>query len=154
MSDTSPRLFNAVLYVNEEGFAKGKTLSEIRARTENRMRVDRIQRTDTLFLAKLPSVTLQPGDRLYVKDTAERLKEFEQSLGATLYNVTDGEHPVGDDVPLETEGQQLAEGLHFPPRELMVADGAGVGEKIDLVEEVLPPVGIDIDGHHSPLWAP
>ncbi|MFW2403654.1 MAG: SLC13 family permease [Gammaproteobacteria bacterium] len=109
MSDTSPRLFSAVLYINEDGFAPGKTLSEIRARTENRMRVDRIQRTETLFVAKLPSVTLQPGDRLYVKDSAERLKEFEQALGATLYNVTDGEHPVGEDVPLETEGQQLAE---------------------------------------------
>jgi len=109
IADSSPRLFNAVLYVNEEGFAPGKTLAEIRTRTENRMRVDRIQRTDTLFVAKLPSVKLQPGDRLYVKDTAERLKEFEQSLGATLYNVSDGEHPIGDDVPLVTEGQQLAE---------------------------------------------
>ena len=68
IADASPRLFNAVLYVNEDGFAPGKTLSEIRARTENRMRVDRIQRTDTLFLAKLPSVTLQPGDRLFVKE--------------------------------------------------------------------------------------
>lgn len=109
IADASPRLFNAVLYVNADGFAPGKTLSEIRARTENRMRVDRIQRTETLFVAKLPSVMLQPGDRLYVKDTAERLKEFETALGATLYNVSDGEHPVGEDVPLETEGQQLAE---------------------------------------------
>jgi len=73
------------------------------------MRVDRIQRTETLFVAKLPSVMLQPGDRLYVKDSAERLKEFEQALGATLFNVTDGEHPVSDEVPLVTEGQLLAE---------------------------------------------
>jgi len=109
MSDTSPRLFSAVLYINEEGFAPGKMLSEVRARTEGRMRVDRIQRTETLFVAKLPSVKLQPGDRLYVKDSAERLKEFEQALGATLFNVSDGEHPVSDEVPLETEGQQLAE---------------------------------------------
>ena len=109
MSDTAPRLFSAVLYINEEGFAPGKTLSEVRVRTEGRMRVDRIQRTETLFVAKLPSVKLQPGDRLYVKDSAERLKEFEQALGATLFNVSDGEHPVSDEVPLETEGQQLAE---------------------------------------------
>lgn len=109
MADTSPRLFNAVLYVNETGFATGKTLAEIRSRTEHRMRVDRIQRTDTLFVAKLPSVTLQPGDRLYVKDSAEKLKEFEKALGATLYNVADGEHPISEEVPLATEGQQLAE---------------------------------------------
>jgi di/tricarboxylate transporter len=73
------------------------------------MRVDRIQRTETLFVAKLPSVKLQPGDRLYVKDSAEKLKEFEKALGATLYNVTDGEHPISEEVPLATEGQQLAE---------------------------------------------
>ena len=109
MSDTSPRLFSAVLYINEDGFAPGKMLSEIRAKTEGRMRIDRIQRTETLFLAKLPSVKLQPGDRLYVKDSAERLKEFEQTLGATLFNVSDGEHPVSDEVPLATEGQQIAE---------------------------------------------
>jgi len=109
MSDTAPRLFSAVLYINEDGFAPGKTLTEIRAKTEGRMRVDRIQRSETLFVAKLPSVKLQPGDRLYVKDSAERLKEFEQALGATLFNVSDGEHPVSDEVPLETEGQQLAE---------------------------------------------
>lgn len=109
MSDTSPRLFSAVLYINEDGFAPGKTLSEIRAKTENRIRIDRIQRTESLFVAKLPSVTIQPGDRLYVKDSAERLKEFERALGATLYNVSDGEHPISEEVPLATEGQQLAE---------------------------------------------
>lgn len=109
ITDMSPRLFSAVLYINEDGFAPGKTLSEIRAKTEGRMRIDRIQRTETLFVAKLPSVKLQPGDRLYVKDSAERLKEFEQTLGATLFNVSDIEHPVSDEVPLETEGQQLAE---------------------------------------------
>jgi di/tricarboxylate transporter len=109
LADTSPRRFSSVLYINENSFASGKTLSEIRAKTDNRIRVDRIQRTETLFVAKLPSVTLQPGDRLYVKDSAERLKEFERALGATLYNVSDGEHPISDDVPLVTEGQQLAE---------------------------------------------
>ena len=111
MSDTSPRLFNAVLYVNEESFAAGKTLSEVLAKTENRLRVDRIQRTESLFLAKLPSVKLQPGDRLYVRDTSDRLKEFESTLGATLFNDSPGEtsEPVTDEAPLDTEGQQLAE---------------------------------------------
>jgi len=109
MSDTSPRLFNAVLYVGEDSFANGKTLADLRAKTENRIRIDRIQRTENLFVAKLPSVKLQTGDRLFLKDTADRLKEFEQVLGTTLYNVSDVEHPVSDEVPLATEGQQLAE---------------------------------------------
>jgi di/tricarboxylate transporter len=109
LQDTSPRLFNAALYVNEGSYAAGRTLSEVLAKTEGRMRVDRIQRTESLFLAKLPSVKLQPGDRLYVRDTSERLKEFERMLGATLYNVGDGEGPVTEEVPLDSEGQQLAE---------------------------------------------
>ena len=109
MSDTSPRIFSGVLYINENSFASGKTLSEVRAKTDNRMRIERIQRTDSLFVAKLPSVVLQAGDRLFVRDSAERLKEFEQSLGATLYNASDIEHPISEDVPLATEGQQLAE---------------------------------------------
>jgi di/tricarboxylate transporter len=109
MSDTSPRVFTAVFYINDDSFAHGRTLSEIRSKTENRMRIERIQRSESLFVAKLPSVTIQAGDRLYVKDTSERLKEFEKILGATLFNVGDAETPVSEDSPLATEGQQLAE---------------------------------------------
>ena len=73
------------------------------------MRVDKIQRSESLFLAKLPSVTLLPGDRLFVKDSPENLKHFEGLLGATLYNISDSEHPIDEDTPLQAEGQQLAE---------------------------------------------
>ncbi|MEC9375229.1 MAG: SLC13 family permease [Pseudomonadota bacterium] len=109
MSDIAPRVFKSVLYVNGDSFANGKTLTEVRAKTENRLRVERIQRGDNLFVARLPSVVLQEGDRLYVSDIAERLKEYESLLGTTLYNESDIEHPVSEDVPLATEGQQLAE---------------------------------------------
>ncbi|MBT8078401.1 MAG: SLC13 family permease [Gammaproteobacteria bacterium] len=109
LADTTPRIFNSQLHVTEGSFADGKTLSEVLAKTNGRMRVDRIQRTESLFLAKLPSVQLQPGDRLFVKDSPENLKDFEMLLGATLYNISDDEHPVGEDTPLTAEGQQLAE---------------------------------------------
>ena len=111
MSDIAPRVFKSMLYINDDSFANGKTLIEVRAKTENRIRVERIQRGDNLFVARLPSVTLQEGDRLYVSDTADRLKEYESLLGATLYNESDIEHPVSEDVPLATEGQQLAEAV-------------------------------------------
>jgi di/tricarboxylate transporter len=109
MSDISPRVFKALLHVNEDSFAFGETLSAVLAKTENRMRVDQIQRGDNLTVARLPEVTLQAGDRLYVKDTADRLKEFEQLLGATLFNASDIEHPISEEFPLATEDQQLAE---------------------------------------------
>ena len=109
MADTSPRIFNAQLHIKEGGFADGKSLSEVLAKADGAMRVDKIQRSDSLFLAKLPSVTIQPGDRLFVKDSPENLKHYEQILGATLFNISDNEHPVDEDTPLQASGQQLAE---------------------------------------------
>ena len=109
LSDTAPRLFSAALYVNEGTYAHGRTLAEVLARTQNRLRLERVQRGEDLTVTRLPSMTLQAGDRLYVRDTAAQLKEFEALLGATLYNAGDLDHPVSDKVPLDTEGQQLAE---------------------------------------------
>ena len=109
MADTTPRVFSAQLHVKEGGYADGKTLSDVLAKAGGNMRIDKIQRSESLQLAKLPSVVLQPGDRLFVKDSPENLKHFEQIIGATLFNLTDLEHPVDDDTPLKAEGQQLAE---------------------------------------------
>jgi di/tricarboxylate transporter len=109
MTGTLPRIFSSQLYIKEGSFADGKTFSEILAKTDGRLRVDTIQRSESLFLAKLPSVTLQSGDRLFVKDSPENLKHFEHVLGATLYNISDIEHPVDENTPLEAGGQQLAE---------------------------------------------
>jgi len=109
MADTSPRIFSSQLHVQEGGFADGKTLSEVLAKADGNMRIDKIQRSESLFLAKLPSVVLQPGDRLFVKDSPENLKHYEQILGATLFNASDLEHPIDEETPLVAEGQQLAE---------------------------------------------
>jgi di/tricarboxylate transporter len=108
MGDTSPRVFGAQLHIKEGGAADGMTISEVLAKAEG-LRIDKIQRGESLFLAKLPSVKLLPGDRLFVKDSPENLKHYEQILGATLFNATDLEHPIDDETPLRAEGQQLAE---------------------------------------------
>ena len=109
MADTTPRVFSAQLHVKEGGFADGKALSEVLAKGGAQMRIDKIQRSESLVLAKLPSVILQPGDRLFIKDSPENLKHYEQLLGATLFNISDLEHPVDEETPLQAEGQQLAE---------------------------------------------
>ncbi len=108
MADTSPRVFSAQLHVKEGGAADGMTLSEMLAKADG-LRIDKIQRGESLFLAKLPSVVLQPGDRLFVKDSPDNLKHYEGLLGATLFSVSDLEHPINEDTPLRAEGQQLAE---------------------------------------------
>lgn len=109
LSDASPFVFDAVLYVHEDSYANGKTLSEILKRTDNQMKISRIQREDDLIIVKLPTASIRAGDRLYVSDTAEKLKRFEDLLGATLHNVLDIEHPISEDHPLSAGGQQLAE---------------------------------------------
>jgi len=109
MDDTTPRVFSAQLHIKEGGYADGKALSEVLAKADGQMRVDKIQRSESLVLAKLPSVKIQPGDSLFVKDSPENLKHYEQLLGATLFNISDIEHPVDEETPLKAEGQQLAE---------------------------------------------
>ncbi|MEK6594489.1 MAG: SLC13 family permease [Pseudomonadota bacterium] len=109
LSDTSPRVFDALLHINKDSFANGETLAKVLEKTERRMKVDSIRRGEGLIVARLPTVELREGDRLLVRDTPENLKEFEQAIGATLYNVTDIEHPIDEEHPLSAEGRQLTE---------------------------------------------
>jgi di/tricarboxylate transporter len=109
MTDTRPRLFDAELTVREDGFADGKTLKDILEKTRHDMRVEQIRRGESLLLVRLPSVVLQPGDRLYVKDTPENLKRFETEIGATLFEPTDEEEAQSPESPRKERDQQLAE---------------------------------------------
>ncbi len=108
LTDTSPRVFDAQLHLNADGFAHGRTLSEVLKRAGGGMRVLSIGRGEGLTLSRLPDAILQSGDRLQVRDTPERLKEYEQALGATLYATGDAK-PISEDHPLSAAGQQLAE---------------------------------------------
>ncbi len=106
LADTSPRIFTAQLHIPEDSFADGKTLSEVMKKTDGNMRVLRIRKGANNYTVPLPDAAISAGDRLTVRDTPQRLKEYEQVLGATLYSQ---DHPVDDDHPLMAEDQQLAE---------------------------------------------
>ncbi len=107
LSDRAPRVFNAMLHINDASKACGLSFAECLALTSNEMRVDRIERGEGLAVTKLPSVTIGAGDRLAVRDTPERLKEFEKQLGAKLYSET-GIEGIGD-ASAAPEQQFLAE---------------------------------------------
>jgi di/tricarboxylate transporter len=109
MTDTHPRLFDALLTVREDGFAVGKTLKEVFEKTQHEMHIKQIRRGDSLVLAKLPSVTLLAGDRLHVKDTPENLKQFETAIGATLFDTVDEVAARDSELPHGESEQQLAE---------------------------------------------
>ena len=109
MANAAPRLFSAILYINEDSFANGKKIMEVLKRTENRIKIDRIVRGENLTLARLPTLTLNAGDRIFLSDTPENLKEYETLLEATLYNVGDEEERVTEESPLTAPDEQLAE---------------------------------------------
>lgn len=84
MDEEAQRIFSAELHITEESPAAGKSLSEVLAMTDGEMRVERIRRGDGRELARLPSLVVQPGDHLFVRDNPGNLKNFERSLGATF----------------------------------------------------------------------
>ena len=96
MSDTAPRVFNAVLHIHANSAACGISFAECLALTDNEMRVERIERGEDLSVTKLPSVKIREGDRLVVRDTPEKLKRFEAQLRATLHEEATA-HEVGEE---------------------------------------------------------
>ena len=109
LKDTSPRVFESLLYIGEDSVANGLTLTEVRKLAGGGFQVLNIERGEGLSVTRLPSVKLKQGDRLRVRDTPEKLMEFERVLGATLHNVGKDKHAVSEAHPLSAEDQQIAE---------------------------------------------
>lgn len=84
LQDTKPRVFWAVLHINEISIACGKTFSECLSLTKNLMKVERIERGKGLEIVKLPSTIITSEDKFILRDTPENLKKFERELGAKL----------------------------------------------------------------------
>jgi di/tricarboxylate transporter len=99
LAEITPRRFDAILYVGPRSRARGKTLARARRWTGNKMTVQRVQRGPEA-LTPTDGLVLLEGDRLLVNDTSSYLKEYEQALGASLYeadsidNLPPGQHPL------------------------------------------------------------
>jgi len=114
LGSDAPRLFTAHLTIEEKGFAVGKTLADLIEHTNGSLKAERIQRTGSqsdIRIMPMPDVVLKAGDRIRVSDTAENLKDYEKTLGATLFV---GKQQVDDEHPLVAEDQQLAEVVVVP----------------------------------------
>lgn len=105
MTDTSPRIFTAQLYIPEGSYCDGRTLNEIMEKAGDEFRIQRIRRNNS-YTVPLPDVEIRANDNLSVRDTPQKLKEFEQVLEARLYT---GDVQVDEENPLQAEDQQLAE---------------------------------------------
>lgn len=107
LGDTSPRIYSASLSINAGGFADGKTVKECMEKTDGELNIEHVIRAGSdIYAAPHGNLKLREGDRLLVKNTPEKLKSFENLLGADLYNK---DSKVDEEHPLEAEGQQLAE---------------------------------------------
>jgi di/tricarboxylate transporter len=109
LADAAPQVFSAVLHVKEGGFADGKPFAEVQKKAGEAFRVKRVVRGEALELARLPSLVLQAGDRLFVAAGAKELHEFSEQLGAPLYKPDDTNQQVDEEHPLAAEDQRLAE---------------------------------------------
>ena len=109
LDDISPRIFTAHLAVLEGTDIEGKTLAEAIRKTDGAMKVSNVERGAHNFLLPFPSVVLKAGDHLVVRDTPDRLKEFETILKGTLYPEDSEDTPVDKEHPLKAEDQQIAE---------------------------------------------
>ena len=88
MESTERRTFQAVLHIERGSYPDGRSLAQTLERTGNRLRVERVQRGSSGdYLVHLPTLKLAAGDRLFVRDTSENIKEYEQALGSKLHNV-------------------------------------------------------------------
>jgi di/tricarboxylate transporter len=109
MEDAAPRIFRGVLHVTPGSAAAGLTVSEVLARTHGRMQLERIERGEDLFIARLPTTVLRSGDRLYVRGQSRQLKEFESQLGAPLWRSEAKTSPSAQRWVEEKTQQRLAE---------------------------------------------
>lgn len=109
MEDAAPRIFRGVLHVTPESPAAGLTVSDVLARTQGKMQLERIERGEDLFIARLPTTVLRAGDRLYVRGQSRQLKEFETLLGAPLWRADSATSESARQWVEERTQQRLAE---------------------------------------------
>ena len=88
---------------------EGMTLDEAGKKVDGSMKVMSVERGLNNFLIPFPTLVLKAGDHLIIRDTPDRLKEFEKVLEGTLYADDAMVAPVDDEHPLEDENQQIAE---------------------------------------------
>ncbi|MCB1863858.1 MAG: SLC13 family permease [Chromatiales bacterium] len=106
MADTSPRVFEAALVIEETSFAAEKKIRELLERAGSELRIAHVQRGAGVEVAPLPDVRVRPGDRLIVRDTPDRLKAYEAALGTPLYS---GDERLDFDAVKKQDDEQIAE---------------------------------------------
>ena len=102
------RLYDAWLHVPEGSTMIGRTLSEVNGKGPVPMRVAEVKRGDT-FLMRFPTLVLQAGDALLVRDSRTNLKRLSEELKMPLHSISDLEVKEHAGIGGEAADLQLAE---------------------------------------------
>ena len=108
LDNASPRLFVGRLVLEEGSSVIGASVEDAHDLAGDTLTILRIRRGDSAIVPN-PDETLRVGDRLRVRDTAARLTEYAQALGATLYSGDSSDHAVDETHPLSADDQAVAE---------------------------------------------
>jgi di/tricarboxylate transporter len=80
LAGTRPRMFDSVVAIAEDSPMAQSSLSEFMKKMGGQIRLTRIERGKS-ELVRLPTLTLQAGDRLHLRGTPEAIKETQEALG-------------------------------------------------------------------------
>ncbi|MDM3869921.1 SLC13 family permease [Porticoccus sp. W117] len=106
VDDDSPRIFTAHIYIPEDSHCVDCTVREIIEKTDGNIQITRIRRSKQNYVFPLPDATVRAGDRLLVRDTPSKLKEYESLLSGKLFS---SGKVVDEENPLTAPDQHMAE---------------------------------------------
>lgn len=76
LEGTAPRIFYAVIELNDDSPFAGRTLGDLVRFAGDGIRIERFQRGG-LEIVRLPSLTLRPGDKVHVRGPPQAIKQVE-----------------------------------------------------------------------------
>ena len=120
------QLFDAWLYVPDDSDLVGKPLKDLLEKSPSRPRVLEIKRGDNIYLMRLPSLKIEAGDRLLVRDTRTNLKLISDDLKLPLHDLGDDDLPDYHQLEEEVVSHHMAELVVSPSSSLA---GSTVGHE-------------------------
>jgi di/tricarboxylate transporter len=81
LAGTSPRVFTAMVELDEQSPFVGKTLGTLFREIGDEIRVTAIERGGSIALVRLPTLLLQTGDQLEIRGTPETIHSAQRALG-------------------------------------------------------------------------
>jgi di/tricarboxylate transporter len=142
----APLHFDATLILKDDGYAAGHELREVLEKAKG-LRVRAVLRGVT-DVVRLPSIRLNAGDRLLVRDTPKRLVEFASVLGAWL-------HPREQRESAAQPGMRMAQALLASDSDIgelsLDASTFGIQQGLEVIGISRPGEAALLDPDHSRL---